>query len=163
MPEHKDAVTAIFGASAGLAGFMLVLFGLLTPVMVSLLQSFSRIERPTEAVARQGTDQPETGPVAAFHAMMRRRDAERQESAEDHTMQALANAGYLTVALAITFVWALVVVLLSLSWFLFPTDVLFWGAVVAFVVEVIGIMALGIAIIFSVAVDTPTLAGGHRA
>jgi hypothetical protein len=45
------------------------------------------------------------------------------------------------------FVWALCVVILSLLWFLFPGGVLFWCAVVGFLVEVIGLIVLGIRIV----------------
>jgi hypothetical protein len=45
------------------------------------------------------------------------------------------------------FVWALRVVLLSLLWFLFPGGALFWCAVVGFLVEVTGLIVLGIRIV----------------
>ena len=121
MPEQKDAITAIIGASATLAGFLLVFFGLLLPA----IQAATTLWWSVPA----GQRSPEVAGLLQGGMSVR------------HRLEGLL----LWVTFA--FVWALCVVLLSLLWFLLPVGVLFWCAVVGFLVEVIGLIVLGIRIV----------------
>ena len=121
MPEQKDAITAIIGASATLAGFLLVFFGLLLPA----IQAATTLWWSVPAEQRS----PEVAGLLQGGMSVR------------HRLEGLL----LWVTFA--FVWALCVVLLSLLWFLFPGGVLFWCAVVGFLLEVIGLIVLGIRIV----------------
>jgi hypothetical protein len=121
MPEHKDAITAIIGASATLAGFLLVFFGLLLPA----IQAATTLWWSVPA----GQRNPEVAGLLEGGMSVR------------HRLEGLL----LWVTFA--FVWALCVVLLALLWFLFPGEVLFWLSVVGFLVEVIGLIVLGIRIV----------------
>jgi hypothetical protein len=130
MPEHKDAMTAILGASASMTGLLLVFIGLLVPGIRSGQQNL------------------------ATHI---RRERDLQPARETAQLE------WLVVWLALVFVWGLFVVLLSLFWLLFPGDVLFWCAVVAFLLEVIGLIVLGLRMLYLL-VDVTDLRGfysGH--
>jgi hypothetical protein len=124
MPEQKDAITAIMGASATLAGFLLVFFGLLLPAI-----------QATESWSVPAGDhlRGEQGPLilALLHGKS----------------SVLVRLQGLLLWVTFAFVWSLCVVLLSLFWFLFPGAVLFWCTVVTFGVEVIGLIVLGIRIV----------------
>jgi len=123
MPEQKDAITAIMGASATLAGFLLVFFGLLLPA-IQATESWS-----TPAGAHPGG---ERGPlIGALHG----------------NLSVPVRLQGLLLWVTFAFVWSLCVVLLSLLWFVFPGAVLFWCTVVTFGVEVIGLIVLGIRIV----------------
>jgi hypothetical protein len=115
MPEHKDAITAILGASASMTGLLLVFIGLLVPGIRSGHQD-----------------------LATY--ILRDRDV--------HLPRETARLEWLVVWLALVYVWGLFVVLLSLFWLLFPGDVLFWCAVVAFLLEVIGLIVLGVRMLY---------------
>ena len=106
MPEHKDAITAILGASASMTGLLLVFIGLLVPGIRAGHQNLATYTRET------------------------------------------AHLEWLVVWLALVFVWGLFVVLLSLFWLVFPGDILFWCAVVAFLLEVIGLIVLGVRMLY---------------
>jgi hypothetical protein len=121
MPEPKDAITAIIGASATLAGFLLVFFGLLLPAIQAATTLWWSVP--------SGQRTPEVAGLLQGGMSVR------------HRLEGLL----LWVTFA--FVWALCVVLLSLLWFLFPGNVLFWLSVVGFLVEVIGLIVLGIRIV----------------
>ena len=124
MPEQKDAITAIMGASATLAGFLLVFFGLLLPA----IQATESWSMPAGANPRgeQGLL------IGALHGK---------------SMPVQVRLQGLLLWVTFAFVWSLCVVLLSLLWFVFPGAVLFWCTVVTFGVEVIGLIVLGIRIV----------------
>ena len=123
MPEQKDAITAIMGASATLAGFLLVFFGLLLPA----IQATESWSTPAGAHPRG-----ERGPlIGALHG----------------NLSVPVRLQGLLLWVTFAFVWSLCVVLLSLLWFVFPGAVLYWCTVVTFGVEVIGLIVLGIRIV----------------
>ena len=121
MPEQKDAITAIIGASATLAGFLLVFFGLLLPAIQAATSVWWSVPAGQRSPEVEGLLQ---GGMSVRHRLE-----------------------WLLLWVTFAFVWALCVVLLSLLWFLIPGGVLFWCAVVGFLVEVIGLIVLGIRIV----------------
>ncbi len=133
LPGHKDIVLGIMGASAGLAGFLLVFFGVILTGIVAAMGGGTRM---TQASLRE--------PPRMLERLL------------EPYQQSLNRLAGLAIAVTFGFIWGLGVEGSALLWLLFPGDGWLWCCTGAFALLIVGLMVLGVLVVRELLHATPT-------